>query len=169
MLIMKKGLSPIISTILLIVMVLVIAGIVFSWNRYTLKTSEQEALEQKLCSEIKFVVDDFCYEDTEVYDKETGDFETKTHIRFNGRNDILDSELYGFLFFLDYGGTIISTSTLRYSELGGGEAKTLFTDVIKNVQNIKEINVIPKIKTHNKIIICETNDKTIGEGEIEQC
>ena len=166
---MKKGLSSVVGAVLLILLVLVIASIVFAWSRYTLKNSEEEGQKLQLCSEIEFVVDDFCYETISVDNIDTNQETQEKRIKFNGRNDVLDSELYGFLFFLDYGGTIISISTMPSSELEGGDAETLFTDVVENVDDIKEIKIVPKIQRQNKIVICETNYKIIGGGEIKQC
>ena len=166
---MKKGLSPIISAVLLIALVFVVAGIVFMWVRYTVKNSGEEALELQLCSEINFLADDFCFDTLSVQNIDTGEITSETRIKFNGMNNVLESQLEGFMFSIDYGGTIISISTLPYSELEGGEAKTLFTDVIDNAENIREIKVIPRIKENNRIIICTENDKPIPGGELEEC
>ena len=129
---MKKGLSSVVGAVLLILLVLVIAGIVFAWSRYTLRDSEDESRAQQICSRIEFVVDDFCYEVIYELDSNGNQIGEESKIRFNGRNDVSDAELYGFLFFLDYGGEIKSVSTFPDSELGPNEAKTLLTGVIEN-------------------------------------
>ena len=89
-------------------------------------------------------------------------------IKFNGRNDLFDSELYGFLFFLDYGGEIKSIATVPHSELESNEAKTLSTEVIENKENIIGIRIVPEIGEGNKIIVCNGNDKSISGG-LEEC
>jgi flagellin-like protein len=163
---MKKGISPVIGTVLLIMLVFVAGGLVYGWTRYTLKKSQEQFPVE--CGELEFVVADFCYDLISVENIETRTTEQETRIRFNGRNDVFNSLIEGFLFSIDWGGTIISVPTMPYSEIEGGEAKTLFTNIIENVDNVKEIKIIPKIKKDNEIILCEVNGKIVVGG-LEQC
>ena len=169
---MKKGLSPIISTVLMIALVLSVAGLVFGWTRYTVKTAQEEALELQSCSELKFVVGDFCYGGIEV-DLISGSKDIKEiAIKFNGRNDVAGEEIEGFNFQIDYGGTIKLVSTFSpdspESGLGPSEAGTFLTHEIEDVDNIREIKVSPIINVEGKTITCSENNLVV-EGGFESC
>ncbi len=167
---MKRGLSPIISTILLIGMVVVVAGLVFSWSRYIVKNSAEEALEQQLCSEVDFVVGDFCYEiisvgniDPRVMDEITYRF------RFNAKNNVEEPELYRFILSLDYGGETKPLDSFENTELGEYDAKNIESYPLEDISGIKKVRIIPKVKEGRNIFVCEEQGVEINEEQIKEC
>lgn len=125
-------------------------------------TSREQFSPSQLCRDIEFTVGDFCYEPFSVGEE--------TRIRFHARNNILDTEIDSFMFFLDYEGTMISVLTLPNDGLKGGEVKVLFTVFIEDVLNIKEIKIVPRIKGDTKIILCEGKEEVVNwEEELKEC
>lgn len=165
---MKRGFSPVIATILLIMLVIVIGTMVFLWMNNIFEKSGQPALEKKLCDSSNFVIGDFCYENVIVENMETGESEERTHIKFSGRNDASEPELEGFMIFIDYDGRTISISSLMSSEIGGFDSKRVTTDFIEDDLGIKQIRVVPKIKKDEKVFICE-EETVIDWEEVEPC
>ena len=161
--------SPVIGAVLLVMLVMVVGSMVFLWMKYFVIKSEGEALVQQECQKIKFVIDDFCYEKVIIENIETGDSEEKTHIKFNGRNDASEPELYGFLIFIDYDGSSISIPSSPYSEIEGYDSKSVATDFIEDVSGIKQIRVVPKIKDKRKVFICEEKEKIIKWESVGEC
>ena len=158
----KKGISIVITTVLIIAIVVVLSGIIFLFAKNSLEKAKGEALGEKLCSEVSFSVGDFCYG---TISSDSGE---KSIIRFNGINEA-QNLLDGFLISLDYGGEIISVSTLPYSELENEQAKTLNTEIIENMENIKQIEIIPRINNNGKIVVCDKNTETFDWEEIGEC
>ena len=166
---MIKGMSPIISTVLLITMVVVVAGLVFSWSRYIVKSSEREALEQQLCSNVRFVVDDFCYGEETIVDSMNVITGTKKYIQFNGRNDVEEPGLYGFLILLDYGWKTVPIPSSSHSEISGFNAREVTSDNIEDTAGIEKVRITPKIKPDNKIILCEEKEEVVDFGSVTGC
>jgi flagellin-like protein len=166
---MKKGLSPVVGAVLLIMMVIAIGSGVFLWMRGSITKAEEEALVQQECQKIDFIVDDFCYEDILVENIETGESVGETRIRFNGRNDASEPELYGFLVFIDYDGRTISIPTAPYSEVEGYESRSVATSFIEDIENIRQIRVVPKIKQEREVFICEEKEKIISWEGVQPC
>jgi len=166
---MKKGISPVVSSILLIALVILVGGLVFLWMSHTLEKSEDLTLEKKLCDSSNFVIGDFCYENINVENLETGEFENKVRMEFNGRNEASEPELEGFMVFLDYDGRALSISSLVHSEIEGFGSKRITTDFIEDISEIKQIRLVPKIKENNKIFICEKKEIIVGWGDVEPC
>jgi flagellin-like protein len=158
----KKGVSAVITTVLIIAIVVVLSGIIFIFAKSSLEKAKEEALGEKLCSEVEFSVADFCHGTI------TSDAGEKSIIRFNGINEA-NNLLDGFLISLDYGGEIISVSTLPYSELENGQAKTLNTEIIETIENIKQIKIIPRINNNGENIICDKNTETFDWSEVKIC
>ena len=158
----KRGISPVITTVLIISIVVVISGIIFIFAKNSLEKAKEEAEGERLCSEVEFSVADFCHEQIDT------DEGRKSIITFNGVNEA-GSSFDGFLISTDYGGNIIPVSTLPYSELDSGEAKTLHTEVLEDINDIKKIEVIPRIKSDNQNVICNKNSETFDWEEIGEC
>ena len=166
---MKKGLSPIISTVLLILMVLVIASVVFIWAKYIVKDSGEEAQAQQLCSEVDFVVGDFCYETIEVENLETGLTEITYRFRFNAKNNAEEPELYRFIISLDYGGETKPLDSFENTELGDYDAKNIETYPLEDISGIKKIKIIPKVKKDMNIFVCEEQGVEINWEQVKEC
>ncbi len=166
---MKRGMTPVIGAVLLIVMVTVIGSMVFLWMKDSVNKAKEEALVQQECQKIKFVVEDFCYEKISIENIETGESEDKTHIKFNGRNDAPEPELEGFLIFIDYDGSTISIPSSPYSEIESYDSKKIATDFIDDIEGIKQIRVVPKIKNQRKVFICEKKEVAVKWEDVEEC
>jgi hypothetical protein len=165
----KKGVSAIILTMIILVSVIfVIAGILV-WNRQIFSSLSGEKTQEKICSELKFDADDFCYETLSIENIETGIMEQKTRLNFNVRGDSENQAIEEFLFVIeDASGNTQTTSTLLYSRLSGFDSKVLSTDFL-TTENINEIKIIPKITFNQKIVLCEKEELTIKGGDISRC
>ncbi len=166
---MKRGMNPVIGSVLLVMLVMAVGSMIFLWMRYSVTKAEEEALIQQECQKIEFVVEDFCYEDVIVDNINTGESEKKTHIRFNGRNDASELELEGFLIFIDYKGSTISIPSSPYSEIEGHNSKSVTTDFITDIENINRIRVVPKIKKERDMFICEEKEVVIYWEDVGIC
>jgi hypothetical protein len=158
----KKGISTIITTVLIIGLVVVLSGVIFIFAKNSVEKAKQETSGEKLCSETEFSVGDFCHSTI------LSDSGEKFIIRFNGRNQA-NNKLDGFLISLDYDGETIPISTLPYSELENGQAKTLNTEIIENINGIKHITVIPRINNNGKNIVCNKNTETFDWNGVKTC
>jgi len=166
---MKRGMGPVIGAVLLVMLTMVIGTMVFLWAKNTIKTSEEEALKERLCESANFVIGDFCYEDVIIENIETGDSELKRHIKFSGRNEAAEPELDGFMMFIDYDGRTVSISSLMYSEIEGFKSKRITTDFIEDTSGIKQIKVVPKIKKDRNIFICEKQGIEVMWEDVKEC
>ena len=138
---MKRGMSPTVGVTLLILMVIIIGGTIFIWSRSLVLEDKEQALAEKLCRDVKFVVGDFCYR---VVEEEVS-------IVFSGRNDISESRLYGFRISVDYGGKVVPISSLAFSEIEGGTSKFITSDIIEDSEGIEHITVVPKIEVGKNV------------------
>ena len=166
---LKKGVSQVIGTVLLIAVVIVVGGIFFLGVRNSIHKSEEKALEEELCNSAKFVIGDFCYGNSNVENIKTGKSNEKTYIKFSGRNEVEEPELQGFIAIIDYGWRTVSISSLKYSEIESFGSKRITTDFIEDAQDIKQIKVIPKLKREGKVFICEKHNTEIMWEEVKQC
>ena len=160
MLFMKKGMSPTVGVTLLILMVIIIGGTIFIWSRSLVLEDKEQALAEKLCRDVKFVVGDFCYE---VLD------DGNATVIFSGRNDISESRLYGFRISVDYGGKVVPISSLAFSEIEGGTSKFITSDIIEGSEGIEHITVVPKIEVGKNVFTCEEIKTVIPWEEMEAC
>ncbi len=164
----KRGISPVIGTILLVALVVGGSVGIFMLIKNYPNIVGKDALKEKLCSETSFLIADFCYKESTSYNIETRENEQKTYIQFNGQNNVDNSVLVGFLLSIDYGGNIISISTLP-NEIEGGSVKNFATDFIENPLGITQIEISPKIEVDNEIAICDKNSQNVKWEEIEAC
>jgi FlaG/FlaF family flagellin (archaellin) len=166
---MKRGMSSVIGAILLVMLVVMVGSMIFLWMKHSVMKAEEEVLVQQECQNVKFVVADFCYEDVIIENIDTGDFKEKTRIKFNGRNDASEPELYGFLIFVDYQGSTVSIPSSPYTGIEGYNSKSVTTDFIEDIEGINQIRVVPKIKSKRKVFICEEKEMSIKWEDVEQC
>ena len=166
---MKRGISSIMGSLLLVLAASILIGIVFLWIRGSFSEISRQSMAEQLCNKIKFDVEDFCFEQISIENVVTDQIETKQRIRFNGENSASDSEIEGFLLSLGYEGRTIPISTLPYSELHGGDIRTLFTEFIEDINNIIEIKVLPKTRSQRGIFVCHNQERTIPGDSIQNC
>jgi hypothetical protein len=167
---MKKGLSTIVTVLILVSLTLVILAGVFFWMKNFSSKTQRETDIRKLCSEIVFDSRDFCYSSQTIYNVETGTNEEATNIKFNIRNEMDTRQIYGFLISLvDSGGSSRTISTLPFNEIEGQETKQLTTDFISNMDAIDRLKIVPEINSSNELIICNEQEKSAEWGSIGKC
>jgi len=169
----KRGISTLIGSVFLVALVMVMGLAAFLFGRNLMGQVKERALEEKLCSEVSFSLGNFCHDIQPVHSLEGQSLGNRYYIQFNGRNNIADSRIDGFLLSIDYGGNIIPRATHPLGDggfgLGGGETETLTTDNLETIDGIRLISVIPKIISDNKPIICNKNYKIFEWSEIRAC
>jgi flagellin-like protein len=159
----KRGVSTVVATVLMILIVVALAGLVFVWARGFILKAENQALADKACEGVNFIQGQFCYNETMDGD------ETETYIQFDIRNDASNSKIEGFLILADYGGEIKSIPTLRFSEVESLSLKTVMSPPIDDFFDIKQISVAPQVSVKSKVFVCEKNTRIVYLEEIEQC
>jgi len=166
----RKGLSPVISTILMIALVIAISGGVFLWTRGYVSKAGAETLEQQTCSQAIYKIRDFCYEDQAVYNVDTKTNEQSRKIKFNVRNENSKTEIYGFLVYLDYNSKDTKLiSTLPYNTIPTQDVKSVESDFFSDTNEIKQIRSVPEIESQKKIIVCSGKETIVNWGEMKAC
>ena len=174
----KRGLSPVIGAVLLIMLVCAVGTMIFGWARHTVRVSEQEALEEKFCRDANFVIGDFCYDETTVYvvddsgnvvPETVGVGDNRKQFWFNARNDARDVDLEGFIIKVNYGSRTISLPTLAGHEMESASTDQVRVEVLEDVDDIQEIEVLPKMRMNNRIVLCENEVEVVSGGEIGPC
>jgi hypothetical protein len=165
----KRGISTVITILLLVALTVVIIGAVFLWNKEIFSSATSMSID---CSKVKFTVDDICYEEQNVKNIETGQNELKTHLKFNARNEMENKEIEGFLvFFTLNGGNIKMISSLFNTQVKSTETKNLITDFfsINEEEEINFIQIVPKIIEKNEIKICDEKGVDIQWETVKNC
>lgn len=166
---MKRGISTIIATLLLILLVITIAVGIYIWMQTTLFKSEAQGTKDQACSQVRFNTADFCYEIVGVPNINTGVTENKERLVFNAVNDA-PTTIEGFSISIDYNtGVNFPLATLPGTELNQNDIKKLTTDFINNPANIKQIEVSPDIQLNNETIACDENPMVFDWSQITSC
>jgi flagellin-like protein len=165
---MKKGLSPTIGVVVLVLLVIIISGMVFVWSKDLISNDKEQALGEKMCKEVELAVGDFCKREID------GTGGQEYNVFFSGRNDATGVDLYGFLMIVDYvtGDALtksISIPSLPYSEMATGDVRSISSDAIKDATLIERIAILPKIEVEGKVFTCEGEEKIMTWGEIVVC
>ena len=94
----KRGMSGVIMTLLLILLVTTTIAGVLVWNRKLFSSLTSGSVE---CSEISFTIGDFCYTEQTVSGV------IKDSLTFNIRNELANKNITGFFVLIDdnYGNT----------------------------------------------------------------
>ena len=144
------------TTLLTILMVVVIVGVIFLWNKSSVSNVQGEADRNKICSEIDFISGDFCYESG-----------GNTRINFHIRNDG-NISIKGFsILLIDNAGNSVPISALIGS--GTGSERKVTSDFFSNSGNIDKIKISPEISFNQEIFICPDNEKTLFWNELKLC
>lgn len=166
---MKKGLSMVMTTLLMILMVVLIVGAIFLWNKASVFQVQGGADKDKLCSEIDFVSGDFCYELQNVPNVNTGVSESKTKINFNVKNNgNVPIQSFSIL-LIDNVGNSIPILALIGSKTEVNGIQKVTSDFIPDSKNVDKIKVSPEILLNKQIFICSENEKTLSWGELKLC
>jgi hypothetical protein len=163
----KRGMSEIIIAILLVLLVIASIAGVFIWNK-TLFSSLTSGSNE--CSELSFVIGDFCYEEQMTQNIETGLLESQNKLKFNVRNEMENRDIEGFSIFINdnYGNTQTITN-MDNAPLVSFGVGSLTTDFFSKANGITEVEIIPKIKLDTKIISCNDKKIIIKWATIAQC
>ena len=137
----KRGISPLIATILIIGFTIVLAAMVMQWGTTLLKGIQEQTGKQ---AELKIAC-------TGISNLEIVPL-SPSEIRLNNNNDIA---LEGFIFRSYIGDDIITTDIPIGIDKLGSRKFTIITDYSKGIPN--KVGVFPKIRTsEGKIAICDS-------------
>jgi hypothetical protein len=164
----KRGISEVVNTVLIIVLVVAVAAGVFYFMQKFFSNAKAEAEISKTCAGVTFNSADFCYEFADVQNLD-GTIEQKERLVFGVENkeSIL---INGFIIALDYnGGNIITLSTTIDSNVGTNDVKKVTSDFIANPENINQIEIFPKVILNNETSVCPSTDSVIKWSDLHQC
>ncbi len=149
----KRGLSPIIATVLLIALVMVLASIVFLWARGFV-TEQIEKFGQPVgnaCSLVNFeaeiITSEFNYDVIEVVNKGNIDI---YHLDIKMLDFQGNSEVSKFKFSVDVGDSISGEVPLKMSDGTRPKEITIYPALVGNVAG----------KSTNKVFTCLEHGKT---------
>ena len=168
----KRGISPVIATVLIVSLVLVIGTIVLIWAtgyvRERTARAELEVLKKEMCDRTAFVVEDVCYDSGTVENIETGEIETIRRIRFMVGNDNPQQPIYSFLVFVDYTGRRVISPSLPHEEIAGFGSGLIVVDLIEE-RDVDRLRITPKLKSEENFFNCEEKELVVEGGEIVAC
>ncbi len=166
----KRGISVIISTLLLIVIVMSLAAIYFLWTRVIISNTQSGASAQKSCEKVQFAANDFCLGTYSLLNSE-GSSTTVKNIKFSVRNAASDQNISGFAVSLvDRGGNDYLLSTLPTSEAVAADSLQLSTGWIQmNLGDIKSIILQPQINSSGNLITCNSQQMEVPWSEVGTC
>ncbi|MFH0752694.1 MAG: archaellin/type IV pilin N-terminal domain-containing protein [archaeon] len=148
----KKGISPLIATVLIIGFTVAITGVIMTWGKSFIqeKTQTEGAVAEArmACISIDFTVDKIC--------KNT-DNKMEITLR-NTKSDTID----GFSFRSIYLTDIIEYKT----ELKGLATETITLDITKTLETL---DIVPLQKSADKYQPCSSQMKTVRTGTLEPC
>ena len=154
----QKGISPVIGTVMLVVITLAFGAVVFVWIKsYTSDVGEGK-LKDVACRDISFDVGDVCYENL---------VPEGIKIKFNAVNYLSDSNLSGFLVFLDYPGGV--ASSLVEKEIESFATEALSTNFTDSITGINKIRFVPRIKKSNNLYACDEKELSRVWSEVNLC
>lgn len=158
---MKKGVSPIIAEVLLVVIGISLALGIFVWTKNYTQNIQKGLSEQASCRDVNFFVGNVCYESL------TQDSESGIKVHFNTINYSPNMSLAGFRISLEYEGGF-KTSELD-SVVDIGQTKNLVSDFIESPSSIKKFLFFPKIIKNEKSVVCEEQETIFAGEEINFC
>jgi len=167
---MKRGLSQVVSIMLLIVLGVVVIGGIFIWQSGSLETIQKDAALKKLCSTLEFRADGLCFERINTYSQIGELVKSSTRLKFDAINDA-SSKITGFLLVLtDDAGNTETISTFPSNEISGQQGKKFITNFLSNPSgNINKVSLVPQTISNEKTISCYDRKKTINKEEIIEC
>ena len=166
---MKRGLSQVVSIMLLIVLGIVIIGGLFIWQSGFLEILQKDAAMKKLCSTLEFRADGLCYK-TLTSPPFNGGAETLfTVLEFNAINDGGPTIIEFLLILTDKSGNSATYSILSEKKISAQQGDKFTTDEVFNIEAIDKISIIPKINFNDKSILCEERKKVFDNDGVESC
>lgn len=170
----KKGVSPLIATVLLIAFAVALGAVVMNWGRGYVEDTAAFARE-KSDTEVK------CSMDVRM---SIGKLDKEQVICYNV-TDIEDPNENGTVYFLLENGPSVELEGLQVRLIGNGtndpfiaelenltikKAYSRYINVTYDddeLEHIKQIKIIPQIKSQGKLIYCPDNALTIDD--LEEC
>ena len=172
---MKRGISPLIATVLLIVFVVTMFVVIFNMTRGTVESGLEEGEKvfegYSNCDEIKFFVDkaECGRKDHENERRRNADL---LYISMKNEKNINFKDSFVVKFFLADDETEVS-GTLDDTRLNAYEVKTVGIyrpyfdgDFGKSYKKINYIELIPRVKAGNELAFCENKKAKI---KVENC
>lgn len=157
------------TTLLMILMVVMIVGGIFLWNRSSIFKITGEEDKTKLCSEIDFVSGDFCKEVQSILNTNTGKMEDKTRISFHIKNNG-NVPIQSFLILMvDNAGNSAPLSTLIGNELDLSGIRIVTSDFIFDGNNIDKLKLYPQMLLRGEVFPCYNKEKILFWNEIKLC
>lgn len=159
----KRGISPLIGTVLLIGFTIGLAMIIFVWGSSFTKDlteqSTQTASKEISClTGVDIDISRVCYEDNGF----------SRWIKFTVVNQV-SSEVRGFLVSVEDGGVNSVLQSTVVSDLSGFQAKQVLTTSYQGGTSAKlsKVTIVPKIRIKENTVNC--GDKNIVFTEVEGC
>jgi hypothetical protein len=157
----KRGMSEVMTALLLILLVITTIAAVFIWNKQIFSSLTSGS---KGCSEISLSIADFCYNPQTIMGQ------PKLGLTFNVRNELETKPIAGFLVFIDDGyGNTQTISNLADSNIAGFETKKLTTDFFPDSGKTSSATITPQQEINNKIVSCTDKQTTIKWSTIKPC
>ena len=163
----KRGMSPVVGTVLLVSLVVVLAGSVFAWAYSFISDKTREASVEKACGELDFISGQFCKSILPV-DSLDGSTEYETYLEFDVRNEV-GEDIVGFSILASYNGNSVNVPTLDGDKVYVYDSERIYTGVLEGSEEIDEIVILPKVLVDSKAYYCEDKGKSISWEEIEEC
>lgn len=167
----KRGISVVISSLLLVVLVISLTALAYAWSRGILFKAQSESSIQKSCSDLNFKVADFCLNKQTVHNIDKPDTYSY-NIKFDIRNNAGDQSISGFIIDLvDKAGDYKPLSTFSFESVGGYDSKQLITDYIdmSTINDLSKITLIPQINESGNIISCDSQKVSVSGDNLNPC
>ncbi|MAG50406.1 hypothetical protein CL621_02060 [archaeon] len=157
----KRGISPLITTVLLLGLIISLATVAIIWSRSNIKTTLKGAERSYIkltCKDVEFDILSACYEPIESYDG----------IKITVKNNKDKPINAGFMVRIIGGDTSINPSAPDTS-LDANDVKT-FTVPFDVEGTIKEISVLPKIRSERENpVVCTNQALNLKVDDIKPC
>jgi len=166
----KRGISAVISALLLVVVVLSLAAVYFLWTRVILANTESGASAQKACENVRFAADDFCLATSSLFNSDGSTSEVKS-LRFNVRNAAPNQNISGFrISLINNGGTSYLLSTLPASDINSAASAQIGSQWLSmSTSDISKLVIQPQINASGELISCESKGMEIPWGGVGTC
>ncbi len=166
----KRGISAVISALLLVAIVMSLAAIYFLWTRVIISNTQSGASAQKACEKVQFAANDFCLGTSSLLNPDGSSTSVK-NIKFNVQNAASNQNISGFtVSLIDSGGDSHLLSTLPTSEAVAANSLQLSTGWIQtDLGNMKSIVLQPQINSSGSLITCNSQQMEVPWSEVGTC
>lgn len=159
----KKGVTPIIGTLVLILISVALGVMIFIFIKNYNINLQTGLSEQVQCRDYSFSAGDFCYNNT-VNNSKNGIL-----LKFNAINYSPNLNLTGFRISVFYEGSGTFKTIEFNSFISATQSGKVTSSFIEGTNAIHEIDIFPKININSKNFICEEIEKIVAGSEIKSC